>query len=169
MATQANGFSVSSALGRKPALVFHTLRSSTGAILDERRGPFWGGESVLAGNLNISVSEQVSAALPPSVSLRFHRPEVTNGTKGSTAVAVYVDRDLSAVKALGFYRYGDPIADHLDLQGLFDGSVHAELRDGNDFWVMELGICRGLKSGANWYCCKSSDSTKCLGHWNLDL
>ena len=165
MASGTNGFAVTAALGRKPGLAFHTFRDSAGSPIDERRGQFWGGEVLDSGALVLSVSEAVGPATPPSSGLRFHRPEGTNPTLQRMGISIYADRDLSAVKALGLYAIDG--VNYFQLHGMWDGSVHAELRDGNDFNVMELGICRGLHRTTA-YCCKWGYS-ECLGHYDLPL
>ncbi len=172
--------------GRKPPFAFHTLRSSAGAVVDDRRGQFWGGEADLNGVIKISVSELVGPTPPPNIAtwgLRFHGLvdglEKTWRTEGQTGVSLYADRDVSAVKALALYQYaampGAPIVRHFEVQGLFDGSFHAELKDGNDFRVMEHGICRNLHpdppppAPRNDYCCNGLVTDRCIGYYNLDL
>lgn len=167
-------------LGRKPAFAFHALRTAGGPAIDDRRGQFWGGISNATGYLTIAISEEVSHLKPPlsvagSPQLAFHRPESTWETDSRTGVSLYGDRDISALKALALYRYGNPVATRLALQGLFDGSHQAELKDGNDFHVMEHGICRGLHPASasteeeRRWCCKAAVTDKCVGSFNLDL
>ncbi len=130
--------------GRKPPFAFHTLRRADGVPIDERKGQFWTGTTSSLGAVKIMISEEVSVNLLPSTDLRFHAPEDTWDTELTTGVNYYADRDVSALKTLALYRYGNPVRKRLELQGLFDGSFRAELKDGNDFHVMEHGICRGL-------------------------
>jgi hypothetical protein len=107
--------------------------------------------------------------------LVFHRPEESWPTDSRTGVSLYGDRDISSLKALALYRYGTPPTTRLALQGLFDGAHHAELKDGNDFWVMEQGICRGLHPASasteeeRRWCCKAAVTDKCVGYYDLDL
>ena len=72
----------------------------------------------------------------------------TNLVDGS-GLALLDHPDLGSMKALGIYDDGsDGTAEDrlVNFMPFADGSFNAEMRDGNDFRVMERGICRGLQS-----------------------
>jgi hypothetical protein len=60
--------------------------------------------------------------------------------KTTTSFAIYDDRVLGATKA-AIVRPNDSV----HFLPLADGAVRAELRDGNDFQIMERGLCMGLR------------------------
>lgn len=154
-------FHIDTAMGGRPALAFHTLRAASGAPLSDARGQFW---ITTIGTLDTSkspyvpynyprlfVSTEVSAANPPSASLVFYEMQSSWSNYQGKGIALYADRDVSAIKALSIQERGDPVT--LELEGIFDGAVHAELKGGDDFNLMEHGICRGVRdspTGGSW-------------------
>ncbi len=149
-----------SGLGPKSAgpvgLAYHRYRHADGSLVqgDATRGAlmlsFTEPESSYAknpDNPHYFISESLSAATPARTHL-FLRwrgsviDEWTNLAAG-TGLAIYEDLELSALKGLMLARVSD--ATRLDVLPFADGVYEQQLGSGNDFVVMELGICEGLK------------------------
>jgi hypothetical protein len=62
-----------------------------------------------------------------------------------TGVALYEDETLSALKALMAIRDGKTGATRIDFLPFADGAYDEDFGTGNDFEVMERGICVGLR------------------------
>jgi hypothetical protein len=141
----------------KPGFAFHQLRTSTGANVGDGLGQFWLSHTVYdARNKAVSprvyISSPVSAANPPGSSMTFvHSAHVATywAISPNTSAALYEDYALSALKGARLHIY--PKADgtnttRIDFLPLADGTIDAQLRDGNDFQVMERAICLGLRA-----------------------
>ncbi len=137
--------------GGRPSIAVHTLRAAAPAgsppntpvyPLEDRRAVFIIAVQDDANVPWINVSTGVSASSPPGAAMHFHFVETSVAQKDGKSLALYADRELSAVKGLGLCA-DDPGA--MRSLGIFDGGFHAELKDGNDFHVMEQGICRGIQ------------------------
>lgn len=155
----------------KPGLIFHTYRSWAGLPRnnDSTRGAFW--LTVVNAHakwdypdvwMSTPVSENVGEEL---LDLSF--PTTQRGEFGNvwsnlidgSGLALYDDPTLGSLKALWLRQdQGDDTvpqgAKKLRFLPIADGSFRADLRDGNDFQIMERGICRGLASSS--YCGPSS-------------
>jgi len=100
------------------------------------------------------VTDRLDAGAPPHSGKWGFRSTGAIGTAWDYAapgfgLALYEDSRLSALKGLRLrvLRPGEPDQEErLDFLALADGSFDADLRDGNDFHVMEAGICRALRN-----------------------
>jgi hypothetical protein len=156
----------------KVGLAFHVLRNgATAAPLanDVARGQFWmtvidadkNGDGVLdppgQGRADLYVTGALTNAEPPALNnnqMKFW----TKGPYVSTAflsaqgtnVGLYEDESISAIK-------GVLVRGSASLMFLphADGTVNEPLRDGNDFQIIERGICRGLLEDPNGFDCGS--------------
>lgn len=157
----------------KPGLAFRAYRYSSGLPQagQESRGAFWL-SAVIAGpaydRVIVWISDPVSELEEEPLS-DIHFPSLRRGkfhNKWMNAVdgsgmALYDDPQLGALKSLWL---SDATSDQstdpeeqtriVRFQPFADGTFRAELTDGNDFQVMERGICRGLASAD--YCGPSS-------------
>jgi hypothetical protein len=151
-------FHITDAVGPgRPAFAFHTLRAASGSPIEWTSGQFWAatmGQGLGARTYpRLWVSTKVSSTNQPSAALQFFQLQSTWANQDGRGMAFYADRDISAVKGLSMPMRGDPAAATLELDGIIDGSWHAELKGGNDFHVMEHGICRGVRDapvGGSW-------------------
>lgn len=147
----------------RPSIAFHTFRvaaddgaapdAPVGYLGDGRRGQFFVIVQPPGAAPVLYVSTEVSPVMPPSTALRVIPLEFGWEGKDDLPVSLYADRDVSAVKAIQFARHpacsGCSERDWLKVYGMVDGSYKASLGAKNDFQVMELGICRGLRD-ATW-------------------
>lgn len=104
-------------------------------------------------NPHYYISEWLSAEHPATSALYFRWrgsviDEWTNLAPG-TSLALYEDPTLSSLKALMLAKLTDPDRLHLDVLPFADGVHEDLLGSGNDFEVMERGICRGIKDEAS--------------------
>lgn len=146
----------------KPGLVYHAYRSVFGVPRegDPTRGALW---LAVAANdpdydiIRMWISDPISegsAELLQDLVFPNDRDGLwqsvwANVVDGS-GLSLYDDADLGAMKALAVYDKGaDPVSTDRGVRffPLADGSVRVDLRDGNDFRVMERGICQGLTPG----------------------
>jgi len=158
------------AFQRRPGIAFHTLRAATptGAAPDDpvafldpadpTKGQFWVSPQDFGFGASVFVGTIVSQSAPPSSSMRIYWLHPSH-VYPNNALALYADRDVSAIKAVGIY--GNPLT--YTLFGIFDGAFHATLRDENDFKVMEHGICVGLIGNTG--CGTTSCFNYCWGPW----
>ncbi|MCH9684991.1 MAG: hypothetical protein K0V04_26375 [Deltaproteobacteria bacterium] len=157
----------------KPGLAFRSYRSWIGLPQSGHveRGAMW--LSVVVAHpkwdyVNVWISDPVSDAGGESLSEIYFPAERrgkfgsvwTNAVDGS-GLALYDDAELGSMKALWLSdeindEDADPEedSDMVRFQPFADGTFRAQLTDGNDFQVMERGICRGLASSS--YCGPSS-------------
>lgn len=162
----------------KPGLAYHAYRSWWGTPYagDETRGAFWlsvavDGESLTKPRpwdyvkmwISSPISEQAGEGLDD---LFF--PAEASGLAGNqwtdmhdgAGLALYDDADLGAMKGMWIRHSESDETDNDDREWalrflpLADGTFRAALKDGNDFQIMEKGICRGLVGAA--YCGSSS-------------
>lgn len=167
----STAFANKPATSGKPGLAFHAYRSWAGLPLDGKpeRGAFW--LSVVVADdkwdyPNVWISEPVSEAVGEDIE-GVYFPVQQRGKFGNVwsnmvdgaGLALYDDPDLGAMKALWLRQDGadtsDPLGDvKLRFLPFADGGFRSELEDGNDFQIMERGICRGLASAS--YCGPSS-------------
>lgn len=148
----------------KPGLAYHAYRSHDGTPDqgDAHRGALWmtvTEENVEYDKVRVWISEPVSESpneglgdldFPSGRGGGFWHNTWTNVADGS-GQALYDDASLGAMKGLSVRDHkGDTTSTqrHLRFAPFADGSVGTTLRDGNDFRVMERGICRGLASAA---------------------
>ena len=148
----------------KPGLAYHAYRSLFGIPRenDANRGAFW--LSVVQADprwdfVDVWISDPVSTdaneALDDVTFPSARRGKVgnvwTNMLDGA-GMAMYDDEELGAMKAVWIRQDGGddnvPLGDvHLRFLPFADGGFRAEFRDGNDFQVMERGICLGISNG----------------------
>ncbi|MCA9706577.1 MAG: hypothetical protein KDK70_12060 [Myxococcales bacterium] len=155
----------------KPGLAFHAYRSWAGLPRDNdpSRGAFWLTVVVPDPNwdfVDVWISDPVSEAAGEDlqdvyfpVSRRGKVGNVWSNMVDGAGLALYDDPELGAMKGLWLRQDGGdadtPLgAVKLRFLPFADGTFRANLTDGNDFQVMERGICRGLASAA--YCGPSS-------------
>lgn len=143
----------------KPGLAYHAYRSYLGEphLGDPSRGAFWLAvteDHVEYDRVRVWISDPVSEQ-PGEALADLVFPDERQGwfynrwmnlIEGSGLV-LYDDPTLGAMKALAVHD------NHSDLYAwsriarfypFADGTFRAELRDGNDFHIMERGICAGL-------------------------
>lgn len=155
----------------KPGLAYHAYRSWAGVPLggDEERGAFWLAVTIADSEwdfVDVWISDPISTdpseALEDVVFPASRRGKVGNvwsNLVDGTGLALYDDPSLGAMKALWLRADGgdsSPPVNGRKLRFLpfADGGFRASLQDGNDFQVMEKGICLGLAGNA--YCGPSS-------------
>ncbi len=153
----------------KPGLAFHTYRSWAGIPLVADRGAFWLGVTVADLEwdfVDVWISEPIGSgagealqAVEFPASRRGKVGNVWSNLADGTGMALYDDASLGAMKALWLRVDGGdsspPVGGRkLRFLPFVDGGFRAELTDGNDFQVMERGICLGLEDAA--YCGPSS-------------
>jgi hypothetical protein len=144
------------------SLAYHRYRKQDGGLVtdDVTRGAvimsFTEPESPYAknpDNPHYFMSEWLSAEHPARSELYFRWrgsviDEWTNLAPG-TSLALYEDVTLSALKGLMLAKLTNPDVVHLDFLPFADGVYEDQFGGGNDFEVMERGICEGLKSEAS--------------------
>lgn len=168
----------------KPALQYHILRQSSGApMFTNYDGQFWlayvGTGVNGAGALKepwISISaplrtlESPESAIwnfPTGVAGRWcnawsyaagNGPATLPATAGS-GVTLLEDLHLGALKGAWVEQRvtGIPVGSDLRFVPLADGSLDHELNDGNDFEIMERGICQSARQSES-YCGRPADS-----------
>lgn len=149
----------------KPGLAFHAYRSWAGTPLDPTRGALWLTvveadadydyvDTWISDPISDDPEELLADAFFPSSRAGFVGYSWTNMVDGA-GLALYDDASLGAMKGLWIRQDGsdqhDPPKDVvLRFLPLADGTFNATLRDGNDFHVMEQGICRKLAGSS--YC-----------------
>lgn len=135
----------------RPGLAFHVFRDAAGApISTPPRGQFVltfgvrNGDNV-AGYVAVSTPTTGTATLPSGLAmLGFgNLRDVWSFAPAGGGAAPYEDSQLSALKAIRAFRVDGPWI--LEFLPLFDGTFDAALSDGNDFQVMERGICLSLR------------------------
>jgi hypothetical protein len=156
----------------RPGIAFHTLRES-GSLQprpedpalplggDQSAGQFW--ISLLVPTRSgqfpqLLVSDRIDRTRLPSSTTRFRW--VTSETIGhpqDVGEPLYEDGDLSALKGLEYQQTGNPGTD-LWFLPFVDGTYGADFSDGNDWLVIEGGVCTSL-----W----SDTPSKCVAHWAL--
>jgi len=146
----------------KPGLAYHAYRSADGTPHhgDANRGSFWltvTDEHVEYDRVRVWTSDPISEQGLESLS-ELHFPSGrgdgywhnvwTNVADGS-GQALYDDATLGAMKGISIRdNVGDTsaVTRHVRFAPFADGTFRTELRDGNDFRVMERGACRGIAS-----------------------
>lgn len=149
----------------KPGLGFHAYRSVFGVPVNNEasRGAFW--LSVTVGDPNwdfvdVWISDPISTQPGEELSAVYF-PRERRGKAGNewtnlvdgTGMAIY-DAGLGSMKAVWLRQDGGdqdstqaaPVVRFLPFA---DGTFRAQLKDGNDFQVMERGICLGLANGSS--------------------
>jgi hypothetical protein len=143
------------------SIAYHRYRKQDGSLVtgDVTRGSvilsFTEPESQYAknpDNPHYFISEWLSEAQPATRALFFRWrgsviDEWTN-LAPETSLVLYEDPTLSSLKALMLAKLTSPDALHLDFLPFADGVHEDTLGAGNDFEVMERGICEGLKDAA---------------------
>ncbi len=155
----------------KPGLAFHAYRSWAGLPLgaETERGAFW--LSVVAAGVDYDfvdmwisdpISESPGEALDEvyfPIERRGKAGNVWSNVVDGSGLALFDDPGFGSMKGLWLRQDGADTSVPLGAVKLrflpfADGTYRASLQDGNDFQVMEKGICRGLASDA--YCGPSS-------------
>ncbi len=155
-----SGTDMSANVARRPAIAFHTVRQSTGtsdadasmaapaACIDGVCGQFY----VVGKNNNAErrawwrLSGLVSSGTSPSAVMFPLAPGFYHAWQSLSfaGAALYEDADLSALKGLLTYQHGSVAPWRLYGLGMADGTYRLDLNGGDDFQVMERGICLGL-------------------------
>ncbi len=143
-------------MNRKPGLAFNLHRDANGDRIDptDRRGRFLlayadGGAKAKARiwfSASVGVADSVGDVHFPDAQKGHYGGHWTYPRTGS-GIALYEDAHLSATKGLMLRRYKSKARVHFHPYA--DGSPPVEMRDGNDFEVMDDGICRKLR-GQDW-------------------
>lgn len=140
-------------------MAFHHYRAADGSLLDadDRRGALIlsfteqdAGVSRRTDDPHFFVSEWLSArhGARQQLHLRWRGRVLTEWAHlaAGSGLALYADAELSSLKGLLFLRSASgPQLVHLPFA---DGVYDAQLGTGNDFQVMERGICTGLHTPA---------------------
>jgi hypothetical protein len=142
----------------KVGLAYHRYRAADGSAVDgdSSRGAVYlsfsepDTESArFADNPHWLVSEWLNAKHGAMAEIDFRwRGSVINQWTHllpGTGVALYEDETLSALKALLAVGTDRPERSDIDFLPLADGAYDAEFGTGNDFQVMERGICARLR------------------------
>ena len=132
---------------RDPTLVFHHERSASGAPLAVGQGTFWLITPWNAiGKQTWHRTQRIDPTLAPWTMgpLRVTIDAMEYGVDGT--IALFEDLRTSAMKG------GIAEARKVEFMPFADGTFAAQLKDGNDFSVMERGICRGLKTDPETIC-----------------
>ncbi len=146
----------------KPGIAYHAYRGAGGAPHhgDATRGSFWvtvTDDDDVYDRVRVWTSEPISEAVgetltdlyfPPGRGHGYWHNVWTNVADGS-GQALYDDPSLGAMKGISVRdNKGDPdaVTRHVRFAPFADGTFRTELRDGNDFHVMERGACRGIAS-----------------------
>ncbi|MCR9165333.1 MAG: hypothetical protein ACE37F_24005 [Nannocystaceae bacterium] len=148
----------------KPGIAYHAYRAADGTPLDgdAHRGALWltvTEENTDYDKVRVWISDPISEAFgeelseawfPSGRGSGFWHNTWTNVADGS-GQAMYDDETLGAMKGLSVRDLSSDTASTqraVRFAPFADGSFATALRDGNDFRVMERGICRGLASAA---------------------
>ena len=149
----------------KVDVTFRPYRHYSGTPMDEARGQFW---FTSVGSQRVAwlwMSSTVDTDKPPTSGLSF--PKTQRGVMGSVSTDLIAgsgailldDPALGATKAVWITDDGK-----VSFLPLADGTFTDGLSDGNDFQVMERGICLGLikstggAAAAEAFCGTASDS-----------
>ena len=160
---------------RKPSIAYHTLREApqTGNAPplgpNPTRGQFWmvlGQAAKPDGNDHLSriyVSREITSDTAPqyvyavpnywdvNVALVDYFWSRFTQTRVFTGVPLHESGALSALKGAFLFPNSREPGDQIDFDRVYflpfvDGTFHAQLRDVNDFRVMERGICLSLRA-----------------------
>ncbi len=141
--------------GGRVSIAYHRHRFADGSPVagESARGAVYLGfteasSSRVPDNPHVLISEWLDRRHGARARIRFRwrgRPldEWTNLAPGA-GFALYEDAELSALKALMPLRGKKPGPVKFEALPLADGTFDARLRSGNDFLLMERGICLGL-------------------------
>ena len=146
-------------IDRKVGLTFHLNRLSTGALESASRmdGRFWFVYSRAAIDHKPGVMFSQDMGVPTymqphnRIFLEKHWGDFGghwSKLQPAVGVALYSDDRLTALK--GVYLVSSKSKAKLNFLPFADGTFRADMRDGNDFQVMERNICRRLRGAA--YC-----------------
>lgn len=148
----------------KVGLAYHVLRNGTGGALgnDITRGQFWmtvapgsdtNGDGVIdpaPSKPELYISTYLSASNPPHPnitqwSVKGPYWDATQTVDTYTNVGLYEDESISAMKGTWFENNTSIL-----FMPYADGTFNEPLKDGNDFQVMERGICMGVLGGEDY-------------------
>ncbi len=144
----------------KPGLAFHLARSASGAALgDGVTGAFWltwsATEPRGGATPHVYISSPVSQTKPPTAGVSFvHSAHVAThwALAPNVAATLWEDNAVSALKGARLHSFDVPLSDggtatdnRVEFLPLADGTFFNTLKDGNDFQVMERGLCLNLK------------------------
>lgn len=149
----SGAFPATATVNAKPSLMYHTFRSTWGSPLAGNvRGQFM--LATIAGSgPTMWISDALDTTNPPELTFFRNYGAVGNAWTNlvpATNVTMYEDLDLAAAKGTWTFMGSAAGRAHLQFFPQFDGSVWTSLADGNDFRVMERGICAGMRG--NDYC-----------------
>jgi hypothetical protein len=138
-------------------LAYHVFRSDTGVPLsnDPTQGQFLLATVAEWNLLRMRMSSRLSSDKPPGVDTRFIRAgylwDDWARTLPGTGITLFEDESLTAAKGVMFHAQAEG-TQRLLFMGYADGSAPQMMKDGNDFQVMERGICAGVLSGNTSWC-----------------
>lgn len=136
-----------------PRVAFHTLREGNNPQYINNVAPpltsnnTWGQyyfEYSWGSSPRMAISSMVRQDTPPTNSLRITSADFF-GYSG-TPLAMVEDGDLSALKGAMVVPTGNP-TQSLYFFSFIDGTWNTNMKDGDDFYVMERGICAALFGG----------------------
>jgi hypothetical protein len=144
--------------GDAPGLAYHRYRDSSGAPVsdDSSRGALYlafsepGSRSALfPNNPHFFVSEWLSKAhgAREQISFRWRGRIINEWTQLATGTGIALHDSGEHLQALIVQRSGTGSL-RLDYLPYADGEIDEELGSGNDFQVMERGLCSGIRSEA---------------------
>lgn len=135
----------SSSVGRSvvapPTLAFHTLRNGDGAAIGTGQGQLWianpeDGSAVY----RMYRTDTVTLSYVPGSTLWINPMDLFTGG----ALSLYEDTLMGSMHAIADIPVSKTTRRPMHLP-FFDGTYTAQLKDGNDFSVIETSICYGLK------------------------
>lgn len=130
-----------------PSLAYHRFRDASGAAIDSR-GALYLVFSEPENNPHFYVSEWLSSAhgAREQISFRWRGRIINEWTQLAANSGVALLEGEQHLQALLVQRAGGAL--RLDYLPYADGEVDTTLDSGNDFQVMERGLCLGLRSAA---------------------
>lgn len=146
----------------KASLAYHQHRGWAGhPLTTDLAGQVWLAVVTDTGFPDVLVSNTLTDSTPADPNLHFdHIGKVGNvwtKVRPGSGLALYEDGELGALKGLMVQTNDD---DQLDFLPLADGTIDITLEDGDDFAVMERGICLGM--GGTTICGDASTSASGL-------
>lgn len=157
---------------RRPGIAFHSLRAAAPAgsgpldlvtaldPSDPTKGQFFVVSQDSGWVPHVRVGTMVGQYTPPSSTMKLQGLQ-TSHLFQDNALALFADRDVSAIKAVGVRTL--EVGNSFELAGIFDAAYHVNLKDQNDFRVMEHGTCVGLLGSTA--CGTTSCFDYCWGVW----
>lgn len=134
---------------KTPRIAYHTLREGNNPqYINNVAPPLTSNNTWVqyymayawAGHNRMATSSRIRQDIPPTSSLVVTSADFADD---GTALTMVEDGDLSALKGAQVIPIGNP-AQVLYFFSFIDGTWNTDMKDGNDFYVMERGICAAL-------------------------